>query len=159
MPYWRLNYHVVWSTKNREILIDSETGKIIARSIRTTINAMKSIPHAIECADDHVHVAVSIPPSVLISDLVARMKGAFSHAVNQAFTGRSFRWQAEYGILSFGDKALPDVVAYVTSQMERHASNRLWSSMEICSEKLITVTPNSDDDASISSARAEGATE
>jgi putative transposase len=130
MPYWRLYYHIVWATKNREPLIQDDLSRVIARSIRTTLESFKAVPHAIGMVDDHVHVAVSIPPAASVSDVVARMKGPSAHAVNDMLGNRSFAWQAEYGVLSFGERALADVIEYVTHQRERHAANRLWPTME-----------------------------
>jgi putative transposase len=130
MPYWKLYYHVVWSTKNREPLIEGDLDRVIARSIRTTLETFKSMPHAIGMTDDHIHVAISVPPAVSIAEVVARMKGASSHAVNDTLGDRSFVWQSDYAVLSFGKKALPDVIDYVSRQRERHAANRLWAAME-----------------------------
>jgi putative transposase len=134
MPYWKLYYHVVWSTKNREPLIAGDLDRVIARSVRTTLESFKAIPHAIGMVDDHIHVAASIPPAASISDVVARMKGSSAHAVNDTLGDRTFAWQADYGVLSFGEKALPDVIDYVSKQRERHAANRLWPSMEHATE-------------------------
>ena len=130
MPYWKLYYHVVWATKNREPLIDDDLNPVIARSIRTTLDSFKAIPHAIGMVEDHIHVAASIPPAATISDVVARMKGSSAHAINDTLGNRTFAWQSDYGVLSFGEKALPDVVDYVTHRRERHTANRLWHSME-----------------------------
>jgi putative transposase len=82
---------------------------------------------------DHAHVAVSIPPSIAISTFGGRMKGAASHLVNHTNgpdAPEPFAWQAEYGILSFGEKSLPDVVAYVETQEARHATNRLSTALD-----------------------------
>jgi putative transposase len=134
MPYWRLFYHLVWATKGRESAISSEIERTIEWSMRTTIDTMRVIPHAIGFMPDHVHVAVSIPPSVLVADLVARLKGSSSHAVNQRHATDSFRWQGDYGVLSFGEKNLPDVIAYIQNQRRRHAANQLWPALERVSE-------------------------
>ncbi len=80
----------------------------------------------------HVHLAASIPPRLAIADFVGRLKGAASYAPNGAQHGPNarFAWRAEYGILSFGVKALPDVVAYVRNQPARHAANDLRPALE-----------------------------
>jgi len=133
MPYWRLLYHVVWGTKNDHALLDEDDVAIIERSVRTTLRSLGAIPHAIGVMPDHVHVAVSIPPRVALSEAVGRMKGALAHALNHnPSRPREIRlvWQAEYGVLSFGERALPDVTAYVRNQRDRHARQRLWSSLE-----------------------------
>lgn len=91
------------------------------------------VVHAVTAMPDHVHLVVSIPPSTAVSVLISRVKGASSHVLRHPPDGpgkESFAWQAEYGVLSFGEKALPDVVAYVENQRERHAAQRLWDNLE-----------------------------
>jgi REP element-mobilizing transposase RayT len=58
---------------------DLELG-IIGNSLKLTFVDLDVIPHAVGCMPDHIHVAVSIPPKVALSDLVRRMKGASSRA-------------------------------------------------------------------------------
>jgi putative transposase len=133
MPYWRTFYHLVWGTKAREPLIGEDEEGVIRYSMKTTLDELDVIPHAVGFMPDHVHVAVSIPPKVAVAVLVKRLKGASAHAVNHA-DGRSdtgrFGWQAEYGVLTFGEKALPDVIAYVNNQRTRHANRRTWPPLE-----------------------------
>jgi putative transposase len=133
MPYWRLYYHIVWATKSREPVLTDADVRVITRSIRTTLQSFHANPHAIGVMPDHVHVVVSVPPNVAISDVVGRMKGASTHALNHQPNqppDRNFSWQTEYGILSFGEKALPSVVEYIENQKEHHASQRLWPTLE-----------------------------
>jgi putative transposase len=61
-----------------------------------------------------------------------QLKGSSSHAVNKLGSARlgTFRWQAEYGALSFGDNALPRVINYVEHQSDHHASGRLIAKLE-----------------------------
>ena len=134
MPYWRLFYHVVWGTKHRQPLLDDQDAAVVERSIRTTLRSLRAIPHAIGVMPDHIHVALSVPPNIAISTVVGRMKGASAHALNHHPTRPReirFSWQTEYGVLSFGERALPDVIAYVQNQREHHASQRIWSSLEL----------------------------
>jgi REP-associated tyrosine transposase len=81
---------------------------------------------------DHVHLAVSIPPKQAVARVVGRVKGVSSHAVNAAQPNRPepFAWQTEYGALSFGHRALDDVVAYVNDQSRRHANGQLLRGLE-----------------------------
>jgi REP element-mobilizing transposase RayT len=62
VSYWRLFYHMIWSTLHREPLIDERVRAIVERSFRTTFEAVDAIPHAVFMMPDHVHVAVSLPP-------------------------------------------------------------------------------------------------
>ena len=133
MPFWRLYYHHVWATKGRKLLIDEANERLIARSIRTTCTDQRAILHALGAMPDHVHVAVSIPPSIAVASFVGRLKGASAHAVNDAqgrADGSRFAWQAEYGAFSFTEKSLAEIVAYVENQRERHAARQLWHTLE-----------------------------
>jgi len=115
-------------------MIDDEVPGTLSRSMQATLKTMICRVYAIGFMPDHVHVAVSIPPSLAIADVVGRLKGASSHAVNQEHPSTSFAWQAEYGVLSSGEKSLPDVVAYAENQKARHAESRLWNLAELADE-------------------------
>ena len=133
MPYWRLFYHLVWATKDRAPLIDEAGAAVIEASIRVTCEEPGLRLHAIGIMPDHVHVVLSIPPRLALADFIGRLKGASSYAVNGADhrpRPDRFSWQGEYGVLSFGEKALPGVVAYVRDQRARHAANKLWDALE-----------------------------
>lgn len=88
--------------------------------------------HAIGIMPDHMHLAVSIPPSIWIAMFVGRVKGASANAANAARPAEAspFVWQAEYGVFSFTERNLPDVVAYVVNQRERHANQTTWLTFE-----------------------------
>jgi REP element-mobilizing transposase RayT len=139
MPYWRLLYRLVWSTRGREPLISAAEEATIRRSLELTVSDLDLIPHAIGIMPNHLHVAVSIPPKIAVAEAVKRLKGASAHAVNKAAVmiptedgqpPATFGWQGEYGALSFGDSALRDVIDYVAHQAERHAQGRLWPKLE-----------------------------
>ena len=124
MPFWRLFYHVVWATKERQPLINERADAVIRRTIATACEKDGLILHAVGTMPDHVHVAVSIPPTKSIPEIVARWKGASSHLLNHAEQldeQTHFAWQAEYGIVSFSERNLADVMAYVNGQPNRHA--------------------------------------
>ena len=133
MPFWRLHYHLVWATRDRLPLIGESDEQAIRRSFELTYADLDLIPHAEGFMPDHVHLAVSIPPKVAVSEAVRRLKGASANAVNARGDGvrsEDFRWQGDYGAFSFGDSALERVVDYVQNQRELHAAGRLWAKLE-----------------------------
>ena len=66
-------------------------------------------------------MAVSLPPTVQLSDWIGEVKGFASHAVNHGPCGPgSLAWQTGYGIVSFGRRDLPWVVEYIKNQREHH---------------------------------------
>lgn len=133
MPYWRLFYHLIWTTKEREPLIDPVRAGVIEQSLRSTCEEPAVRLFAIGIMPDHAHLVVSIPPRLAIASVVQRLKGASSYAANGPDFGdraSRFAWQAEYGVLSFSEKALPTVIDDARNQQTRHATNDLWPTLE-----------------------------
>jgi putative transposase len=86
--------------------------------------------------NDHIHLALSIPPTVAVADAIGRLKGASSHLIGQRLTQQTgFAWQSEYGALSLTERALPTVVAYVHNQKQHHADNSLIHGLERIEQK------------------------
>ena len=130
MAYWRVFYHLVWATKNREPLLTNQSEPVIQRSFQLTSDDMGLIVQAVGVMPEHVHVALSIPPSIAVAEAVKRLKGASSHAVNRALLGNGFGWQDSYGLHSFSEKGLPRVCDYVLNQFEHHANQTTIRAME-----------------------------
>src|ERR1044071_1581867 len=121
MPYWRLFYHAIWSTKNRLPLIESAWEEDLYGYLWGKATALECFPHAINGIADHIHVVISIPPKLSIAAIIGQLKGASSHRINEIFIShRSFAWQAEYDIVSFSVKSLSGIVNYVNNQKQHH---------------------------------------
>jgi len=136
MPFWRIFFHLVWATKQREPMIDEIREQIIQRSIRATCDEQHVTIYGLGMMPDHLHLAVAVPPRIAVADLVKALKGSSSHLVNHeqsvkmhAFHER-FYWQEEYGVLSFGERSLNEVVAYVQNQREHHARKAILPMFE-----------------------------
>lgn len=130
MPYWRLFYHFVWATKNREPLLRAELRPSLHAYIASKGNELRAIVHAVGGTEDHVHVAVSVPPSISVSEFVGRLKGSSSRLANLEWFEGAFAWQREYGVVSFGERHLSFVVAYVHKQEQRHVARDLIPLLE-----------------------------
>ena len=130
--YWELYYHFVWRTKESAPMlvggVEAATHKYLKhRALQTP----EAIVHAIGGIEDHVHLAISLPPTVEIAKWVGDIKGACSHEINHGGFGRdALAWQTGYGIVSFGKKDLPWVVEYVNNQREHHGAGRAEERLE-----------------------------
>jgi putative transposase len=81
--------------------------------------------------DNHVHLAVSVPPGISLSDFIGQVKGNSSHFVNHEIKpGYQFAWQSEYGVVSFSGDSLDMVVKYVKNQRLHHRDNTLQAMFE-----------------------------
>ncbi len=131
MPFWKCHYHVIWATKNRARRITPEMEPYLFGTIRSIAEELNSTIFAINGMEDHIHIAVAIPPSIAVAHWVKRCKGASSKAINHTYTNDDlFRWQNGYGVLSFGAKQLPYVVTYIEHQKQHHAEKTIQPYLE-----------------------------
>lgn len=132
MPYWRLYYHAAWATKNRELLIHDTMTDAIARAIEQTTRELGVTVFAVGVMPDHVHVLAQIPPTIEVSAIIGRWKGASSHSANEFRTDAlpKLIWQEGYGVTSVGQHGFEQTKDYVLHQRERHATRNLYGILE-----------------------------
>ena len=133
MSYWRLFYHAVWSTKDRQPLIDPAWEKDLYGYLWGKATALECIPHAINGMPDHLHMVLSIPPRLAVAATIGQLKGASSHHINEQYLQGVFAWQEEYSIFSISESALDKVVGYVNHQKQHHAKRTLIDRLEATS--------------------------
>lgn len=121
MAFWRLFYHIVWTTKRREPLMTQELEAELYNYLAGKADFLGSIVHAIGGVDDHVHIVASIPPKLSIADFVRHLKGSSAHHVNHLpGAPGNFGWQRGYGAISLGHRQLKRAIDYVRNQKEHH---------------------------------------
>ena len=136
MAYWRLFYHVTFATKDRTPFITTAIESELHGYIVGKAQALGAIVYAVNGVEDHVHVAASVPPKIAMAEFVGQIKGASSHHINHLPTPLDFLfdWQRGYGVVSFGQKDLDRVVAYVRNQKEHHQRGDLMPGLERADE-------------------------
>ena len=145
MSYWRLYYHVIWATKGREPFIDADREALLLPSFQATCSDHSVRCHAIGVMPDHIHLAVSIPPKIAVSEFVKTVKGSSSHLLNHqpdSAARGTFAWQAEFGFLSFGEQSLATVVAYVENQRDHHTNGTLYPGLERLDRRVVPGGPD-----------------
>jgi REP element-mobilizing transposase RayT len=131
MTYWRLHYHLIWGTRDRQPALTGEREKLFYGVLYGKAKQLGIKIHAAGNVEDHVHVVVSIPPTLVIAECVRQIKGASSFAINHMpGSDGKFKWQEGYGILSIGDRSLETVMAYASRQKEHHKDNQIISIYE-----------------------------
>jgi putative transposase len=131
--YSEINLHLVWHTKTSLPLLTPQVEPLAYRILKKRIvETPGAFVHEIGGTETHVHIAVSIPPTLTISEFVGQLKGGSSHDVNQAtaLKQKVLEWQAGYGVVSFGTRDLPWVVDYVRNQREHHARGTMQERLE-----------------------------
>jgi putative transposase len=131
--YSEINLHIVWHTKNSLPLLTPQIEPLAHRFIKKRIiETPGAFVHEIGGIETHVHIAVTLPPTLLISEFIRKLKGGTSHDINQALgRGRKeIEWQTGYGVVSFGTRDLPWVVEYIRNQREHHARGTVHERLE-----------------------------
>ncbi|MBI3781984.1 MAG: IS200/IS605 family transposase [Deltaproteobacteria bacterium] len=134
MPYWRLLYHLVWTTFDRQPSLRGQCEELLHQILRGKASELGVVVYALGNAEDHVHLVVSIPPKLAVSECVRHLKGASSHALNHAGSLAVFRWQEGYGVLSLTDQVLRTAIDYVLGQKQHHRSNTTRATYEQSSD-------------------------
>ena len=131
MALWQLYYHLVWATKERLPLIQPSWEGDLHRYIIGKADGLGCIVHGVNGTEDHIHLVVSIPPTLAISEFVKKIKGSSSNYRNKTMAADDlFQWQAGYGVFSLGKRQLETAIAYVENQKQHHANNQIWTALE-----------------------------
>ena len=119
-----LKYHVVWITKYRKPVLRGEIAKRLRELIRQTCETLDVYIEVGHIATDHVHLLVSVPPQVSVSDLLQRLKGRSSRKMldefgelKKQFWGQHL-WARGYFAVSSGNVTDEIIKQYIESQGE-----------------------------------------
>ncbi|MGB9687197.1 MAG: IS200/IS605 family transposase [Rectinema subterraneum] len=72
---YQCSYHIVWTPKYRYRILEGEIAKIVEEKIRAICEWKDVEILEVNVMKDHVHMVVSIPPRVSISELMGILKG------------------------------------------------------------------------------------
>ncbi len=118
-------YHLVWSTKYRYKLLRGELQLRVREVIRQVCaeNGVEILKGVV--SSDHVHVFVSIPPKLAVSDLMRKIKGRSAFKMFREFPNLKKRyWGCHFwgrGYFSTTNGAITEDV--VLQYLERHIYN------------------------------------
>ncbi len=119
-----LKYHLVWITKYRKPVLRGEIAVRLRELIRQTCQSLDVYIEKGHIATDHIHLLVSVPPYVSVSDLLQHLKGRSSRRMlqefgelNRQFWGRHL-WARGYFAASSGNVTDEIIKQYIESQGE-----------------------------------------
>ena len=128
MPYSRLYYHFVWTTKERRPFITEANRSPILKAIAAKVVQLNGICHAVNAVSDHVHLVATVPPSMALGIFIGQVKGNSSHLASRL--SGEFAWQSEYGVMTISESHLTSVVQYVLNQPEHHDAGDMNARLE-----------------------------
>jgi len=120
-----LKYHIVWITKYRKAVLRGEIGVRLRELTRQTCEAQEVYIEKGHIALDHVHLLLSVPPNIAVSDLVQRLKGRSSRKMldefgelRRQFWGQHL-WARGYFVASSGNVTDEVIAQYIEMQNEK----------------------------------------
>ena len=117
--YTNLLTHVVFSTKERLPLITNEIKSELFAYLGGLVKELKGKPIIVNGMSDHVHLLISLSPTVDISKAMRFVKANSSKWVSQKF-GKTYEWQKGYGAFSVSRSNVNTVVKYIQNQEQHH---------------------------------------
>jgi putative transposase len=112
--------HVVFSTKNRALLLQSD--ELRAKSYGYLAGILRNLdcpPIQIGGVADHVHLLFGLSRNIAIAELVKKPKTGSSTMI-KANGPIGFAWQAGYGAFSVSESAKHSVISYIANQPFHH---------------------------------------
>ncbi len=119
--YTSIYVHYVFSTKNRQKIIQPELEKRLWPYLGGIARENKMKALAIGGVEDHSHVFLSLPSTLSISTAIQLVKGGSSTWVSKTFPEfKDFQWQEGYGAFSISISHIDNTVDYIKNQKEHH---------------------------------------
>lgn len=119
--YTQLYVHCVFATHARFPAFSETRQKELYAYMAGIIRELGCFVHCIGGAEDHVHILLGLPPSILISEVVQKIKNNSSRFINQQnWLPGKFNWQQGYAAFSVSASARERVRAYINNQKEHH---------------------------------------
>lgn len=121
-------YHVVWCPKYRKHILSGHIAESLTAMIKLICDERNWPIIAIEIQTDHIHLFLTIPPSVSVSNAVKILKGntarwlfkQFPNLKNQLFKGHL--WSPSYYVGTAGDVSAATIQKYI--ERAEHVNKR-----------------------------------
>jgi len=120
--YSQMHIQLVFAVKNHQSsFIKKEYKDEIEKYIAGIIANNNCKLLAIYCNPNHVHILIGSRPSILLSDLVRKIKSSSSKFIHEKFDkNKYFAWQEGYGVFTYSRSQVDLVIKYILNQEEHH---------------------------------------
>lgn len=119
--YRQILYHIVFRTKKNERTLYIRQQNELYCYIMGILKNKNCHLYRINGTDDHIHMLISLHPSVALADLMRDLKTSTSiwlkqHKHFQQFTG----WADGYAALTYSNNEKDAIINYIKNQPEHH---------------------------------------
>ena len=117
-----IKYHVVWITKYRKRVLGKDIGVRLREFIRQICDSMEIQIIRGHVSRDHVHLMLSVPPYISVSEMMKRIKGRTSRklldeykGLKKVFWGQHL-WARGYFVATTGNVTDEVIIMYIEEQ-------------------------------------------
>jgi REP element-mobilizing transposase RayT len=119
--YTNLLYHIVFSTKDRRLLITPDYEVRLYDYIGGTLRNLGGISLELNGTADHVHLLAKLRPDRSLSDVLRDLKSNATGWMHDVFPElKDFSWQRGYGAFTVSQSNVAEVRRYISRQKEHH---------------------------------------
>lgn len=124
-----LEVHIVWTTKYRYRVLQGRIAERAREIIRQSCKSMNVTIITGSVGKEHIHILVSIPPSLSVSKLVQQLKGKTSRVLLNEYRDLKKRywgqhlWSAGYFCRTVGTVTKNTIIDYIENQQDEFEDN------------------------------------
>ena len=121
---YSIEYHIVWTTKYRYKVIEGKIAERLREILRQSCNKRGITIIRGSIGKEHVHMLVSCPPSISVSEMMKYLKGRSSKKLQEEYKSLRKRywgqhlWSPGYFCRSVGNVTKEIIKEYIENQTE-----------------------------------------
>lgn len=120
---YNISYHLVWCPKYRRPVLEGGVGVRLDELLPEYVRDLGGEVLDLVVMPDHVHLFASFPPTLAISQIMYRLKGATSHQLRKEFPHLRSRlpslWTRSYYVGTAGHVSAATIQRYIDAQKGR----------------------------------------
>ncbi len=129
--FHQLVYHFVWATKGRLPLLTSTVEARLFPYLGSKCQELGYTLYAVNGAQNHLHVLLSLTPTMVVAEAAHNLKGASAHYINkESGLSETLYWQEGYAVITLRLTEIPRVAKYIERQKEHHQTGKLSAVLE-----------------------------
>jgi putative transposase len=119
--YTSIHYHIVWCTYLRKPTLTKRGRNDLYNYLYGIWRNKKCHVYRINGVENHLHLAISLHPSISLANLIKDMKLASNQMIKSKNLFDNFEgWQEGYSAFTFNYSSLGNLVNYINNQEEHH---------------------------------------
>ena len=120
LTHLSLNYHIVFSTKNREPILAASWRAELHAYLGGILRDLGGVAQQVGGVADRVHFLAALKATHCLADVLRDTKTGSSRWIHDTMKIRSFAWQEGYGAVTVSPSDVPRVRRYIARQEEHH---------------------------------------